>query len=496
MSSLPLVLGRYTLFAELASGGMATVYLGRLNGPVGFGRTVAVKRLHPHLTRDPNFAAMFLDEARLAARIQHPNVVPTIDVVTSDDEVFLVLEYVRGESLAGLLRAVIKANVMIPVPIAVSILIGALNGLHAAHEAVDEQGQPLDIVHRDMSPQNLIVGADGIARVLDFGVAKAAARLQTTREGQLKGKVPYMSPEQLRGQVTRQTDVYAAGIVLWETLACQRLFAGESEAEMLTKVMHAEVPPPSDLNADVPPELDRVVMKALERNPAFRYWTAREMAQELDECTRPASSMQVAEWMEGTVGPLLAERSALVAQIESGASSPSLPFPSSRVTELRSSSVVSHTLPSLPPPVTHVTRTRLLLGGVIAAALAIFVVAAVAFRMGASRPPPDPGASLASAPPAAVPSASTPPATPASTLPLVPGSVAPQPRDASAAVPTTGPAPPREVDVRDLPLPPPANGQREGKGRGRSRPGAAAGTGPATGTPSPASDLNTLLDTH
>ena len=146
----PLQLGRYSVCTELASGGMATVYLGRLNGPVGFGRTVAIKRLHPHLARDPNFSAMFMDEARLAARIQHPNVVPTIDVVANENELFLVLEYVRGESLAGLLRATIKADATVPVSVATSIIIGVLSGLHAAHEAKDEQGNPLQIVHRDM----------------------------------------------------------------------------------------------------------------------------------------------------------------------------------------------------------------------------------------------------------------------------------------------------------------------------------------------------------
>ncbi len=466
-------LGRYTLCAELASGGMATVYLGRLNGPVGFGRTVAIKRLHPHLARDPNFAAMFLDEARLAARIQHPNVVPTIDVVANDDEVLLVLEYVRGESLAGLLRATIKANAMVPVPVTLALLVGALNGLHAAHEATDEQGQPLDIVHRDISPQNLIVGADGICRVLDFGVAKASARLQTTREGQLKGKVPYMAPEQLRGQVTRQTDVYAAGIVLWETLACQRLFAGETEAETLHKVMHAEVVPPSEFNQDVPPELDRVVLKALERNPAFRYWTAREMAQDLDECMRPASAVQVAEWMEITVGPTLAARSALVATIESGASGPVMTFPASSVTELRSASVVSHTLPST-PPAAPASRPPVVLAAAIFGALAVFVMAAVAFRMGASgtrQAVPGSGTAPVAAP-----------VETAAVRPVTPQQVAqPAAADAGATVLVPLPAPDREPATAPTP-------RRDGHGKGRAHgpPAAPGNTG----------DINTLLDTH
>jgi serine/threonine protein kinase len=312
-----LQLGRYSVFAELASGGMATVYLGRMSGAVGFGRTVAIKRLHPHLARDPDFVTMFLDEARLAARVQHPNVVPTLDVVTTDNELFLVLEYVKGETLGGLLRAARHGNIPVPIPITLSILVDLLNGLHAAHEAKDEQGVALDIVHRDVSPQNVIVGADGVARVLDFGVAKAASRLQTTREGQIKGKVSYMAPEQITGQATRRSDVYAAGVVLWEALALRRLFTGDNEAQLLHAVLVPNLEPPSKYNPGVPPELDRIVLRALSTDPELRFATAREMAESLDACMRPASSNQVASWLESMAGPSLQARSQLVAEFES-----------------------------------------------------------------------------------------------------------------------------------------------------------------------------------
>jgi serine/threonine protein kinase len=317
----PFQLGRYTLHAELAAGGMAAVYLARQTGAVGFGKTVAIKRLHPHLARDQYFVTMFLDEARLAARITHPNVVPILDVVSTDDELFLVLEYVRGETLAGLLRALRKQKAKMPVAVAAAIITGLLAGLHAAHEAHDELGKALDIVHRDVSPQNLIVGADGTARVLDFGVAKAATRLQTTREGQLKGKIPYMAPEQLSGEVTPRTDVYAATLVLWETLTCQRLFRGETEAQVLHLVMTMDAPKPSSLNAEVPAALDAVVAKGLARDPANRYATAREMAAAIEACVPIASPMKVAEWIEALIGPTLAARDAIRAEIESGASS-------------------------------------------------------------------------------------------------------------------------------------------------------------------------------
>jgi serine/threonine protein kinase len=193
------VVGRYAVYGKLASGGMATVHLGRLMGPAGFSRTVAIKRLHPQFAKDPDFVAMFLDEARLAARIQHQNVVATVDVVARDDELFLVMDYVRGESFSRLLRASRKQGIDIPPRVIASVMVGMLHGLHAAHEAKDERGQPLSMVHRDVSPQNVIVGVDGVPRVLDFGVAKAAARVQVTRDGQMKGKLSYMAPEQLRG---------------------------------------------------------------------------------------------------------------------------------------------------------------------------------------------------------------------------------------------------------------------------------------------------------
>src|SRR5215472_12533797 len=210
------VIGRYALYDELAAGGMATVHFGRLLGHAGFSRTVAIKKLYPQYAKDPEFVSMFLDEARLAARVRHPNVVTTLDVVSTAGELLLVLEYVHGESLSRLLRATAEAGALVPWRIAAAIVSGVLHGLHAAHEAKSERGEPLDLVHRDVSPQNVTVGVDGVARVLDFGIAKAVGRLTHTRGGLVKGKYSYMAPEQVQGIVTRRSDVFSAAILLWE----------------------------------------------------------------------------------------------------------------------------------------------------------------------------------------------------------------------------------------------------------------------------------------
>ena len=181
-------MGRYAIYDAIASGGMARVHLGRLLGPAGFGRTVAIKRLHAQFAENPDFVTMFLDEARLASRVRHPNVVPTLDVVAAEGELLLVMEYVHGEPLSRLLRTLSPRRERIPLRTTCAIVSSLLHGLHAAHEAKNEAGQDLGLVHRDVSPQNVLVGLDGVVRVADFGVAKAVVKAHTTREGELKGK--------------------------------------------------------------------------------------------------------------------------------------------------------------------------------------------------------------------------------------------------------------------------------------------------------------------
>ncbi|MEZ4258919.1 MAG: serine/threonine-protein kinase [Polyangiaceae bacterium] len=316
----PRTVGRYVLFGELASGGMATVHLGRLSGPVGFSRTVAVKRLHAQYAKDPEFVAMFLDEARLCGRIRHPCVVPTLDVVTEGPEVFLVMEYVQGEALSKLLKVAEARGEHIPARVSVAMVASILHGLHAAHNTKDEQGAALGIVHRDVSPQNVMIGADGVARVLDFGVAKASGRVQTTRDGKIKGKVAYMAPEQLSGaEVDARTDVYAAGVVLWELLTGRRLFDGETEALVLVRAMEGHVPPPSSVNPAVSSGIDEVIRRALARDPAHRFASAKEMAIALERSGTLASPSEIGEWVEHIAGDLLRSRAEQVAAVESAA---------------------------------------------------------------------------------------------------------------------------------------------------------------------------------
>lgn len=283
--------------APFAVGGMASVHLGRLEGAVGFRRAVVIKRMLAS-AGNVEARAMLLDEARLASRVQHANVVQTLDVVEEGPELFIVLEYVHGESLDRLL----ERDTPCPPSLAAAVLAGALRGLHAAHEARGEDGQPLELVHRDFSPHNVLVGADGVPRVLDFGVARARGRLQGTRDGQLKGKLAYLSPEQVHGEASRRSDLFAAGIVLWEALTGRRLFDAPSEAEVLSKVLLCRVPPLENTSA-----LQAVLDRALAREPEARFSTALEMAQAL-EALGVASTAEVANWVAARAEGALAQR--------------------------------------------------------------------------------------------------------------------------------------------------------------------------------------------
>jgi serine/threonine-protein kinase len=302
-------LDRFELVAELATGGMATVYLARVSGVGGFQRFVAIKRLHPHLAHEPEFIEMFLDEARLAARIHHPNVVSILEIGATDQGYYIVMEYVEGDTLGRLLSRAAQTGQRVPLKVGLRIVIDMLAGLEAAHELTDDDGNPLKIVHRDVSPQNVLVGVDGSARITDFGVARATSRLSTTRAGQLKGKVAYMAPEQARGDsgVDHRADVFAAGIVLWEVLACRRLFKAEGEAQTLNRVLNEPIPPVSSIWDGVPPALDAIATRALDRDRALRFQSAIELGDALEKAARTlgvhGTSKDVASYLEEALGP-------------------------------------------------------------------------------------------------------------------------------------------------------------------------------------------------
>ncbi|MCW5832065.1 MAG: serine/threonine protein kinase [Labilithrix sp.] len=315
------LIDRYEIHREIGAGGMATVYLARTRNASGASRTVAVKRLHRHMSTDPRFVKMFIDEARLATRVHHANVVTTLDVVTTEHDIALVMEYVHGDSLAGVLRAMRSASSAIPLPIVSSIVCGALAGLHAAHEAKSERGEPLGLVHRDVSPQNILVGADGVTKVLDFGIAKAAGRSTVTRDGSIKGKLAYLAPELLMGMVPdRRADVFAMGVVLWEAVTGERLFGGGdgTPGVVLQAVLGRPVPRPSELRSETPASLDDVVLRTLDRQRELRFQTAREMAVALEAAVTPASAREVGDWLERVLGPELRARAAEVAAVEAG----------------------------------------------------------------------------------------------------------------------------------------------------------------------------------
>jgi eukaryotic-like serine/threonine-protein kinase len=311
-------IGRYALFDQFAAGGMATVHVGRLDGAGGFSRVVAIKRLLPNLVQNEEFTQMLLKEARLAARVRHPNVVPTIDVVASKGDVLLVLEYVHGEALSSLCRRQAKEKKEhIPLEVGLSVMQDVLQGLSAVHEATDEKGKLLGLVHRDISPPNVLVGADGQTRVLDFGIAKALEHLEDSNPNRVKGKSGYMSPEQIRGErLTQRSDVFSAGIILWELLATHRLFMAEKETERMQKILDGNYPKPTEFRPELSSKVEAVVMRALELDAEKRFASAREFAAALEASAPGGSSRRVALWVNDLAAETLASRARLVAQVE------------------------------------------------------------------------------------------------------------------------------------------------------------------------------------
>lgn len=308
---------RYETILRLASGGMATVWIGTVRGALGFRQLVAIKKPHPHLLSDPGFRGELIAEARLASMIRHANVVDVRDVEIEGDSISLVMDFIEGASLGDLLVTSSRLGTRLPARVAVRIIRDACAGLHAAHELVDERDRPIGLVHRDISPQNILIGTDGIARVTDFGVAKFARKnMQSTSEGSLKGKLAYMPPEYVRGEtIDRRFDVFATGVVLWEALTGKRLFRGENEAETLRRLLDHTPEPVSSVFKELEP-LDAVVTCALAKKLDERFQNAAAMGAALEAAANGAgligSHTEVAATLKELAGAAIDERRAAV----------------------------------------------------------------------------------------------------------------------------------------------------------------------------------------
>ena len=301
------VLGKYEIVERLATGGMAELFLARAHGMLGFGKPVVIKRILPHLATRNDFVEMFLDEARIATTLTHPNLVQTFEVGVHEGSYYLAMEYVAGEDLRAIARRLDapEARARLPLEHAIAIVVGVAAGLHYAHERRDFDGRPLDIVHRDVSPQNVIVSYDGVVKLLDFGIAKAQNRITETRGGSFKGKVSYLSPEQCRAEpLDRRSDVYALGILLWELTLGRCLFRGDSDFQILKQIVDGAVIPPRALDPGYDAALEAIVMKALAGERDQRFPSARALGEALEawahERRLRLSTQALGDWVRGT----------------------------------------------------------------------------------------------------------------------------------------------------------------------------------------------------
>jgi serine/threonine protein kinase len=297
---------RYRVVEKLESGGMAEVFRAESEGLQGFRKQVAIKRVLPHLSSKKKFISMFLDEARLSAQLSHSNCVQVFDIGVGDNAFFIVMEFVDGANLKAIIEHIKKSGRDFPVEAAVYLSLELCKGLAYAHELTDNNGIPLHIVHRDMSPPNVLITKNGEVKIVDFGLAKANSQLEKSEPGIIKGKFSYLSPEAAMGQeVDLRTDIFAVGIILWELLSGQRLFLGDTDFQTVKKVQGAVVPSISQINKKVPQELERIIAKSLARDPAQRYANARALGQELSKFLFkygvPVSTFDVATLVQGAM---------------------------------------------------------------------------------------------------------------------------------------------------------------------------------------------------
>ncbi len=336
----PQTFGRYTILGKLGSGGMADALLAMLDGGLGFQKVVVVKRMHASLGRDEHFVKMFLDEARLAAKLNHPNVVTTSEVGETDGQYFIAMEYLEGLSLDRIARRYIQGGESVPLGLLLRALCDCLEGLHHAHELRDFDGTHLAVVHRDVTPSNLFVTSDGVAKVLDFGIAKAATQDEATRTGMLKGKLAYMAPEQFfSAPIDRRADLWSMGVVIWEMTTGRRLFKGPNDAATYKNIASGSIPSVRTYRPDAPSALDPVIARALARDREQRYQTADEMRAAIDALLREhlggTTRADVADEVRKRFGEMLEEnRKAIRAYVQAGTQG-SKPLGLSSVGEIR-----------------------------------------------------------------------------------------------------------------------------------------------------------------
>ncbi|HET7504114.1 MAG TPA: serine/threonine-protein kinase, partial [Kofleriaceae bacterium] len=362
MGSLPAAteaarFGKYSLVARLATGGMAEIFLARLQGAAGFEKLVCIKRILPHLARDKQFVAMFLDEARIAARISHPNVCQVFELGEIDGSYYLAMEYLEGVPLACFRRRDYYGALPDPRLVA-GIAVGACEGLHHAHQLKNSDGSEMEVVHRDVSPQNLFVTVDGVVKVLDFGIAKMQDATARTSTGRVKGTYAYMSPEQLRGErVDRRTDVFALGIVMWETLMRRHLFQRDTDFLTFQAITGDAIPNVCEARPDVPPALAAVIMRALSRDREDRFATARLLGDAIAAAIQPLTPSAISEEIARAFPSELGEQAALIRVAREGGGfpldvdrGPSVGYGTELITTPSSSLRVAVERPTQPPP--------------------------------------------------------------------------------------------------------------------------------------------------
>src|SRR2546423_3973714 len=298
----PIRFGKYLLLERIAVGGMAEVFVAKALGAEGFQRLLAIKKILPTMGEDAEFIRMFVDEARLAVQLAHANIVQVLELGKQDESLYIAMEYISGRDLRQLMERFRKRQQPMPLPQACLIVAEVCEALDHAHRKRDAQGRALGIVHRDVSPQNVLVSFEGEVKLIDFGIAKAESRLQKTQSGILKGKFSYMSPEQVKGDaVDGRSDVFACGILLWELVCGEKLFVGDSDYAVLEKVRLGPIPPPRSRNPECPEALEKAILRALANDPARRYQTAYELHDDLMRFTAGRGGVfgarQLAAWI-------------------------------------------------------------------------------------------------------------------------------------------------------------------------------------------------------